>query len=96
MPSGTQPWDNAHRIEGGLNGIGPDGRPVVPERYRPREPFLAVDSEEPYTYGIKNRVEKPHERGECAPARRRREVQASLTDTVDRAIRDYAGAPNGV
>lgn len=77
VPSRVQPWDNAHKIEGGLNGIGLDGRPIVPERFRPREPFLVVEVEEVHTFGVGGRVEKPHERADCGPARRRREIQVS-------------------
>lgn len=75
VPSRVQPWDNAHKIEGGLNGVGLDGRPIVPERFRPREPFLVVEAEEVHTFGAEGRVEKPHERADCGPARRRREIQ---------------------
>lgn len=76
VPSRVQPWDNAHNIEGGLNGIGLDGRPIVPERFKPREPFLEVTAEDVYKFGSDGRVEKPHERADCGPARQRREIQA--------------------
>lgn len=76
VPSRLQPWDNAHNTEGGLDGIGFDGRPIVPERFRPREPFLVVAAEEVHRFGTEGRVEKPHGRADCGPARRRREIQA--------------------
>ncbi|CAM9752234.1 unnamed protein product [Ectocarpus sp. 6 AP-2014] len=82
VPSRSQPWDNPHKIEGGLNGIGPDGRPIVPERFRPREPFLLVKADEVHTFDAGHRVEKPHERADCGPARRRRVIQENMRARV--------------
>lgn len=67
--------DNSDKL--GFDERGADGRPVSPPRYRPRAPFLAVDSEQAYMHGSENRVEKPRERGNCAPARRRRQIQVT-------------------
>ncbi|CAM9393438.1 unnamed protein product, partial [Hapterophycus canaliculatus] len=85
VPSRSQPWDNAHDIDGESTGFGPDGRPIVPERFRPREPFLVVAAEEVHTFGPGGRVEKPHERSDCGPARRRREIQAGRMLEIMRA-----------
>lgn len=52
-----------------------EGRPVSPPRYRRREPFLTVRSEEPQTYGPECRVDKPRIRELCEAAKRRREIQ---------------------
>ncbi|CAM9201730.1 unnamed protein product [Ectocarpus sp. 4 AP-2014] len=82
VPSRSQPWDNPHKIEGGLNRIGPDARPIVPERFRPREPFLLVKADEVHTFDANHRVEKPHERADCGPARRRRVIQENMRARV--------------
>lgn len=34
-----------------------------------------VEAEEAHTFGAGGRVEKPHERADCGPAKRRREIQ---------------------
>eukprot|EP00752_Nemacystus_decipiens_P003563 g3286.t1 len=80
--SGYKQAINASKdLKGGLNGIGLDGRPIVPERFRPREPFLVVEAEV-HTFGAGGRVEKPHERADCGPARRRREIQEMMRARV--------------
>lgn len=89
VPSRLQPWDNAHNIEGGLKGVGLDGRPIVPERFRAREPFLVVEAEDVHTFGAGGRVKKPHERADCGPARRRREIQARTGSGAPGLGRDF-------
>lgn len=75
MRASKELWGNPDKAKGSLNGIGAGGRPVIAERYLLREPFLTVESEEVYTYGLENRLERPRERYDCAAARQRREVQ---------------------